>query len=324
MKVSVKVPATSANLGPGFDCLGLALPVYNVITIEEKVLPGSGNEINVIVNNKNIDEASVNQIPMDENSIAYKSVEMLYSLTGQVPTDLKITIETNIPIARGMGSSASVIVGSLMAANALLSNPADEAAILSIATEVEKHPDNIVPAVVGGLVASSIEDDGSVFYHKLEWPDDWHITLCIPDFELQTEIARSVLPKEVPMQDATFNSMRTAMFMEAVRNKDTELMKYALHDRLHQPYRMKLLPGFAEIQQSLKELDNVMGCVLSGAGPTLLVISYGNNIDEIKQRVRDCWDDLNINGEIITTKVEYEGAKLLDVHSEQINSPQTV
>jgi len=324
MKVSVKVPATSANLGPGFDCLGLALPIYNIITIEEKVLPGSGNEINIIVNNKNIDEASVNQLPMDENSIAYKSVEMLYSLTGQVPTDLKMTIETNIPIARGMGSSASVIVGSLIAANALLSNPADEAAILSIATELEKHPDNIVPAVVGGLVASSIEDDGSVFYHKLEWPEDWHITLCIPDFELQTEIARSVLPKEVPMQDATFNTMRTAMFMEAVRNKDVELMKFALHDKLHQPYRMKLLPAFEEIQQSLKELDNVMGCVLSGAGPTILVVSHGNNIDEIKQRVRECWDVVNINGEIITTRIELEGAKLLDSHSERINSPQIV
>ena len=324
MKVSVKVPATSANLGPGFDCLGLALPIYNIITIEEKVLPGSGNEINIIVNNKTLDEASLDQIPTDDNSIAYKSVEMLYSLTGQEPTDLKMTIETNIPIARGLGSSASVIIGSLMAANALLSNPADEAAILSIATEVEKHPDNIVPAVVGGLVASSIEDDGSVFYHKLEWPEDWHITLCIPDFELQTEIARSVLPKEVPMQDATFNAMRTAMFMEAVRNKDPELMKYALHDRLHQPYRMKLLPAFEEIQQSMKDLDNVMGCVLSGAGPTILIISHGNNIDEIKQRVRNCWDAVNINGEIVTTRVEHEGAKLIDVHSEQTSSPQIV
>ena len=237
MKVSVKVPATSANLGPGFDCLGLALPIYNIITIEEKVLPGSGTEINIITN-KPSDEASASQIPTDENCIVYKAVEMLYSLTGQTPTDLKITIETQIPIARGLGSSASVIVGGLMAANALLGNPADEAAILSIATEVEKHPDNIVPAVIGGLVASSIEDDGSVFYHKLEWPEDWHVTLCIPDYELQTEIARSVLPKEVPMQDATFNAMRCAMLMEAIRNKDVELMKYALKDKLHQQYRM--------------------------------------------------------------------------------------
>lgn len=323
MKVSVKVPATSANLGPGFDCLGLALPIYNIITIEEKVLPGSGTEINIITN-KPSDEASASQIPTDENCIVYKAVEMLYSLTGQTPTDLKITIETQIPIARGLGSSASVIVGGLMAANALLGNPADEAAILSIATEVEKHPDNIVPAVIGGLVASSIEDDGSVFYHKLEWPEDWHVTLCIPDYELQTEIARSVLPKEVPMQDATFNAMRCAMLMEAIRNKDVELMKYALKDKLHQQYRMKLLPAFAEIQQSMKEEENVMGCVLSGAGPTILIISQGNNVDNIKQKVRECWNQFNINGEIVSTRVEQEGAKIVDVHSERLNSHQTV
>lgn len=324
MKVSVKVPATAANLGPGFDCLGIALPLYNTITIEEKVWPGSGNEINIITTNKSINEIETSQIPTDENNVVYKAVDMLYSLTGQVPTDLKITIETQIPIARGLGSSASVIVGGLMAANGLLSNPADETALLSIATEVESHPDNIAPAILGGLIASSVEEDGSIFYRRLEWPDEWHITVCIPDYELQTEISRSVLPKEVPLQDATFNSMRLAMFVEAIHNKDTELMKYALKDKLHQPYRMKLLPGFADIQQSLKFEENVLGCVLSGAGPTLIVFSYGNNLDKIKQKVRDCWNSLNINGEIITTKLEPEGARVIDVHSEQLNSHQTI
>lgn len=190
-----------------------------------------------------------------------------------------------------------------MAANALLGNPADEAAILSIATEVEKHPDNIVPAVIGGLVASSIEDDGSVFYHKLEWPEDWHVTLCIPDYELQTEIARSVLPKEVPMQDATFNAMRCAMLMEAIRNKDVELMKYALKDKLHQQYRMKLLPAFAEIQQSMKEEENVMGCVLSGAGPTILIISQGNNVDNIKQKLENAGINLILTAKLSQQKL---------------------
>ena len=324
MKVSVKVPATAANLGPGFDCLGIALPIYNIITIEEKVLPGSGNEINIITTSKSVNEMETNQIPTDENNVVYKAVEMLYSLTGQVPTDLKITIETQIPIARGLGSSASVIVGGLMAANGLLSNPADEAALLSIATEVESHPDNIAPAILGGLIASSVEDDGSVFYHRLEWPEDWHITVCVPDYELQTEISRSVLPKEVPMQDATFNAMRLAMFVEAIRNKDTELMKYALKDKLHQPYRMKLLPGFADIQQALKHEENVLGCVLSGAGPTVIIFSHGNNLDSIKQKVRECWDLLNINGEIITTKIEPKGAQIIDVHTERLNSHQTI
>ena len=151
MKVSVKVPATTANLGPGFDCLGLALPLYNTITIEETVLPGTGVEINVLVNENMTDEFSLEHVPMDENSIIYKAVELLYNSIGQTPSELRITIHSEIPIARGLGSSASVIVGGLIAANELLGHPADEAALLSIATEVEGHPDNVTPAIVGGL-----------------------------------------------------------------------------------------------------------------------------------------------------------------------------
>ena len=133
MKVSVKVPATTANLGPGFDCLGLALPLYNEITVEEQVMPGSGIEINIIDDNETFDTLS---IPKDENNIVYKAIELLYNFVGQSVSDIKITIKTNIPVTRGLGSSASVIVGGLVAANELLGKPADKAVILSIASEV--------------------------------------------------------------------------------------------------------------------------------------------------------------------------------------------
>ena len=266
MKVSVKVPATTANIGPGFDCLGMALPIYNTITIEETVLPGTGVEINVLADNDSIDQLSLDHVPSDENSIVYKAVELLYNSIGQSPSELKINIHSNIPVARGLGSSSSVIVGALIAANELLGRPADEVALLSIACEIEGHPDNITPAIVGGLVISSQEEDGSVVYRKLEWPDDWAVTVCVPDFELSTDIARSVLPKEVPMKDAIFNAKRLAMFVQAVHTKDSELMKLALQDRLHQPYRMKLVPGLDKIIDNLRHFDNVLGCVLSGAG----------------------------------------------------------
>ena len=131
MKVSVKVPATSANIGPGFDCLGLALPLYNTITIEETVLPGTGIEINMISEEENsIDEMIFDDIPKDENNIVYKAVELLYNSIGQEPSELKINIQSQIPIARGLGSSAAVIVGGLLAANKLLGSPADETALL--------------------------------------------------------------------------------------------------------------------------------------------------------------------------------------------------
>ena len=162
MKVSVKVPATTANLGPGFDCMGMALPIYNTITIEETVLPGTGVEINVIADDDKTDELSLEHIPMDENSIIYKAVELLYNSIGQTPSELKITVHSQIPIARGLGSSASVIVGGLLAANELLGKPADEAALLSIATEVEGHPDNVTPAIILAKDYPMLFQEGSI------------------------------------------------------------------------------------------------------------------------------------------------------------------
>ena len=311
MKVSVKVPATTANLGPGFDCMGMALPIYNTVTIEETVLPGTGIEINVISEDDKTDELSLEHIPLDENSIIYKAVELLYNSIGQTPSELKITIHTQIPVARGLGSSASVIVGGLLAANELLGRPADEAALLSIATEVEGHPDNVTPAIIGGLVLASQEDDGSVLYRKLDWPDEWQITVCIPDYELATDIARSVLPKEVPMHDAIFNAQRLAMFVQAVNTKDTELMKAALHDKLHQPYRMKLVPGLEKIMENLKHEENVLGCVLSGAGPSILIISHKNGVDKIHSIVKETWADLNVKAEVKTLPIEKNGAQII-------------
>ncbi len=308
MKVSVKVPATTANLGPGFDCLGLALPIYNTVTVEETIMPGTGIEINII---DETHEQDLISIPTDENNIVYKAIELLYNSIGQTPSELKITIRTHIPIARGLGSSAAVIVGGLIAANELLGRPADEAALLSIATEIENHPDNITPAIVGGFVVASIEEDGSVVYSKMNWPKDWNITVCIPDYELATDIARSVLPPEVPMKDAIFNLKHTAMLVQAVNSHDEKLMKIALQDRLHQQYREKLIPGLKEINEALKHEENVMGVVISGAGPSILVISHGNNLNKIRETVSQVWLDLNVKSKILTLQVEENGAEVI-------------
>ncbi len=312
MKVSVKVPATSANLGPGFDSLGLALPIYNTITIEETVLPGTGIEINLMKEDDALDEMSFENIPRDENNIVYKAVEMLYNSIGQEPSELKINIQSQIPITRGLGSSAAVIVGGLIAANKLLGSPADETALLSIATEVEGHPDNVAPAILGGFVMASQEDDGSIVYRKINWPEEWDITVCIPDFELSTNIARSVLPAQVPMTDAVFNAKHMAMLIHAIDTKDEKLMRVALQDKIHQPYREKLVPGMKEIMEAFKHEDGVLGCVLSGAGPSMLIISYKYDVDKIKSTVKSIWEGQSIKAEIKTLKIEQNGAEILD------------
>lgn len=308
MKVSVKVPATSANLGPGFDCFGIALPIYNTITLEETVYPTTGLEINIL--GDQFDGMSSFLIPTDKTNIVYKAVELLYNYTGQTPPALRINIQSNIPVAKGLGSSASVIVGGILAANELLGNPADEAALLSIANEVEGHPDNITPAMVGGFVISSAEPDGSIVYRKIDWPEDWKLTVCIPDYELATSISRSVLPEAVPYADASFNLKRSAMFVHALHTKDTELMNLALNDRLHQPYRSRLVPGFDEITESIRHLD-ALGAVLSGAGPSILVISENRNTNEIKSRIKEVWENIGVKSEIKTVDVDARGAVIL-------------
>ena len=311
MKVSVKVPATSANIGPGFDCLGIALPIYNTVTIDETVLPGTGVEINILSQEETFDDLIIDHIPKDENSIVYKAVELLYNSIGQTPSELKINIQTSIPVTRGLGSSAAVIVGALLAANHLLGEPADESALLSIATEIEGHPDNVTPALVGGMVLSSLEEDGSILYRKINWPDEWAITVCIPDVELATEISRSVLPDNVPMADAVFNTKRMGMLIQAVNTVDSDLMKAALSDKLHQPYRAKLVPWLDDINESIKHEEDIMGCVLSGAGSTVLVISRHSAVDKVKTKVAEVMQNLNVKADIKTLKVENTGATIV-------------
>ena len=308
MKVSVKTPATIANLGPGFDSFGLALPLYNVISVEETVLPGTGIEINII-NEKNNED--IDDIPTDKNNIVYKAIELLYNFIGQVPNELKITIKTQIPISRGLGSSASVIVGGLIAANELLGRPADEKVLMSIATEIEGHPDNITPAFTGGITMASWEEDGSVIYRKLPWNDEWKLMICIPDYELNTEISRSVLPKEIPLADAVFNLKRSAMLVEALYTKDEELLKASLKDKIHQPYREKLVPGLSETMNNLKHTNGVIGTVLCGAGPSILVVYNGIGVSEIKETVTNTWNYFNVKPNFLNLPIAKEGAVIL-------------
>lgn len=313
MKISVKVPATTANIGPGFDCFGIALSMYNKVTIEELVYPETGLVINMLAGD-NEKFSSISTIPTDKTNIVYKAIELLYNYVGQTPPDLKINIETNIPIAKGLGSSASVIVGGVLAANKLLGSPADEAALLSIANEIEGHPDNTTAAMLGGFIFSSVEDDGSVVYTKIDWPKEWKFLLCIPDYELSTQISRSVLPEKVDMSDAVFNLKRSAMFIEALHTKNPDLMRYALNDRLHQVYRSRLISGFNEIKDSLRHLPYVLGTVISGAGPSVLVIyedESDDNFEEIRSAVSSACQDIGVKVFVKSIDIDTQGAVLL-------------
>lgn len=306
MKISVKVPATTANIGPGFDSFGMAIPLYNIITIEETVL--GGVEIELISKDDEIQDL---HLPADGSNMIYGAIEQLYACVGQAPSAIKVTIDTDIPIAKGLGSSASVIVGALIAANELLGRPADLDALLSIANEVEGHPDNITPAFLGGFCISSLEEDGSIKYCKLDWPENWKLTLCVPDFELSTSISRSVLPEDISREDAVFNLRRSAMLVHAIHTQDSELMKLAMQDKLHQPYRIRFVPGLEDVMEELKNFDNVLGVALSGAGPSILVISTGNNLDKIREVIRTTWAKYSVKADISTFDIDTKGSEIL-------------
>lgn len=303
MEIKVKSPASSANLGPCFDCAGIALPLYNIV----KTKKTNDGKIVVIIDEK----GDVRRFEVDEKNIIFQSFKKFHEKINTQIIGYEVNVETEIPIARGLGSSASVIAGALIGANELNGKPLSEHDLINIAASIEGHPDNTTPALTGGFVVASIEDDGTVLYEKIKWCDDWKISVCIPDYKLLTELARSVLPKEINFKDAVYNIQKSAQLITAITNGNEDIMRSALKDRIHQPYREKLIPGMVDIIEKLREEQNVLGCVLSGAGPTLAVITKGDNIDNVKQIVHKIWYDLDIKYQIMTFDPTNQGATVI-------------
>jgi homoserine kinase len=258
-QVHVRVPATTANLGSGFDILGLALQLYNVFTMT--ITSESGWRVSL---------PSGVRLPSDERNLVFRAARALFTRVGVTPPGLHLTLSIHIPLARGLGSSSSAIVGGLMAANQLTGNKVDRATLLGMAVALEGHPDNVTPALIGGLTLSYTVA-AQHHYVTLPFPTDLTLVVAIPDFELSTAQARAVLPSRVNRANAIFNSSRTALFVHALHSRQYALLATAMDDRLHQPYRAALIPGMtAAIAAGCAA--GAYGVALSGAGPTLLAV----------------------------------------------------
>ena len=252
--ISVRVPATSANLGPGFDCFGVALSLYGTFSFEE--IEG------------NLEFAGVPKKYCNEENLAVRAYFRALEEMRQPRRGLRLKIETEIPVSRGLGSSASLIAAGVTAANAAHGAPLDDKALLRLATEIEGHPDNVAPALFGGLTVSQTNPDG---VRCFRFPVSEKVRLCalIPDFELSTEKARSVLPKSVGMADAVRNVGCGAILLQGLRTGDFDAISAGMDDRLHQPYRTGLIGGYAENRAKALAYGAAGVCV-SGAGPTML------------------------------------------------------
>ena len=258
----IRIPATTANVGCGYDTFGLALAYYNYLDCREAErasvqIIGQGSQ----------------HLPTDERNMMLRAAQAVYDEAGRGQAKLAFIAHNNIPLSRGMGSSSAAIVGGLCAANYLLGQPLSREKLLLMATEIEGHPDNVAPAIMGGFIICARDGQGQ-HIKRLALPQSLKAVLTIPDFFLSTRKARAILPQSVAMEDAVFNLSHAALLALALAEGDLPGFGAMLQDRLHQPYRFGLIPGAVEVAAAAKAAG-ALGCVISGSGPTMIAFHDG-------------------------------------------------
>jgi homoserine kinase len=289
--IKIRVPATSANLGPGFDCLGIALNLYNTFTFEEI--------------DKGIEFVGCSEKFKNEDNLVYISMKKCFEKIGYTPSGIRIEMQCDIPVSRGLGSSAACILAGVMAANEIGGAGLNRAEILKIAVEIEGHPDNLAPALYGGM-AVSIKDKTEIYVEKIKLNRELNFCALIPDFTLSTEKSRSVLPKEISYKDALFNIGRTALLITALSNGNMDMLKVGCEDKLHQSYRGKLIENYEDITEKCREL-NSKAVFLSGAGPSIMNIIDEENQDFIRG-ITEYIENLENKWTVKPLSVDYSGA----------------
>lgn len=279
--LEVIVPATSANIGPGYDCLGIALNLYNKFYFEEI-------EDGVIIEEKESEY-------INKDNLVYKAMEYFFEKVkyAKKPKGVKIKIVDEIPISRGLGSSATCIVAGLMGANYLSGANLSKKEILKLATDMEGHPDNVAPAIFGNMIVSIMEND-DIYFDIIKISNNLRFCAMIPDFELSTKKSRAVLPDKIDHKDGVFNVSRAAMLISAFMNNNLDLLKVACKDKFHQIYRSPLINDYDIIVNHANEL-NCLGTFLSGAGPTIMSLTTDEDIffldrmNEFLDKLNDKW-----------------------------------
>lgn len=287
------VPATSANLGPGFDSLGIALDLYNEFVFEETL---NGIEIN-----------SCRDESINEKNLIYYSLKKTFEYLGYKNKGIKIQVKGDVPSSRGLGSSATCILGGIMGANELLNAALSKNEILELATKIEGHPDNIAPAIFGGLITSIMEEK-SIYYNNINVAKGIKFVAMIPDFKLSTVESREVLPAKLIYKDAVDNISRVSLLISAIANGRFDLLKYGLKDNIHQPYRGKLISGFDKIMNKSYEMG-ALGTYLSGAGPTIMSIVRDNDY-EFSKEIKKYLKSINYNWKVLELRVDFTGARV--------------
>ena len=292
--ITVRVPATTANLGPGFDCLGLALGIYGEFSFEERE---SGLEFE-----------GVAEEFQNEDNLAVVAYRRALLEMGEPEKGLFVRIRTEIPNCSGLGSSASLYVAGAVAANELHGRPLDQASLLNLVTELEGHPDNVAPALLGGLTSSIVMDDGRVFSMRSRVAPNVHMCALVPNFSLSTREARAALPRTLSLGDATFNVSRAAVLLKALEAGNFDAISAAMKDRMHEPFRARLIDEYDSVRQMALRSGAAAFCI-SGAGPTLLAVhralTFPQRMEQAVKGLRNHW-------RVIPLEMDLDGATIVE------------
>jgi homoserine kinase len=294
--VRVSVPATSANLGPGFDTFGLALELRNTLALEEAAAPevhftGEGAEV----------------LGREASNLVLEAVAALYRQVGRPTPTLRLRVESRVPLARGLGSSATAIVGGLVAARALAGVPLSDTELFQLADRIEGHPDNVAPALWGGAVLAW-RSGQRVHARRLGVPPQLAAAVAVPETAVPTERSRAVLPATVPLADAVFNLGRSALLATALLTGELELLRDATQDRLHQPYRAALVPGLEEVLAAARGAG-ALGAALSGSGSAVLALGRGD-LTAVAAGMADAFRAAGVGCRTWCLEVSREGARV--------------
>ena len=292
--IRIKVPATSANLGPGFDALGLALDFWN----ETVITPAQDFFIKALGEGED-------RITSGKNNLIIRAAQKLALRAEKDLPPFHAECVNRIPLSSGLGSSAAAVVTGLLAGNALLGNHFSSEEILNIASDIEGHPDNVAPALVGGLVVSTMNGN-QVIARQIPVGMDVHITIALPDFYLPTKQARAALPKKTSIKNAVHNISRTVLVTEAFRSGDLSLLGEAMTDKLHQPYRLRLIPGATSAMEAAKEAG-ASAVALSGAGPS--VIAFSSKAESrVGESMKRAFKEMGLEARVFNLRVSSSGA----------------
>jgi len=311
-RVKVRVPATTANLGPGFDVLALALRLYNTVEMEVGTdKTGKKLQIDIVGEGKG-------NLPRDRRNIVYRAAKLVFDKFYPAPYNLHLRLNNRIPLASGLGSSAAARIGGLVGANRLCGERLTDEEILNLAVEIEGHPDNVAAAMMGGLVVCCISSakggkGREIEVVKFNPPENLSCVVCVPNFQVLTSRARKILPKTVKFEQAVFTSSRAALLLAALIKRRYELLEMAMEDRLHQPYRKKMVKGMEEVfEKALKA--GALGVSLSGAGPSILAFTASSKpslAERVGKAMRQAFARYEIESRYLVLGMDREGAKIV-------------